>query len=75
MAVSDCLLRVCKVEPSGLFGRLSLLIDCAEQPGTWVYMRFPSGKVWRRGCTATVVTKHRLLSYPYLKIDIVVFFF
>jgi hypothetical protein len=46
----------------------------AGQPGTRVYMRFPSGKVWKRGCTVTIVTKHCLLSYPHLKIDIVVFF-
>jgi len=45
----------------------------AGQPGTRVYMRFPSGKVWKKGFTVTVLKKRRLLSYPYLKIDIVVF--
>jgi hypothetical protein len=44
------------------------------QTGTRVCMRFPSGKVWKRGCRVTIVTKHRLLSYPYLKIYIVMFF-
>ena len=46
----------------------------AGQPGTWVYMRFPSGKVCKRGCTVTIVTKRCLLSYPYLKIDMSCFF-
>ena len=45
----------------------------AGQPGTHVYMQFPSGKVWKRDFTVTILTKHRLLSYPYLKNDIVVF--